>query len=287
MYVLCLLFRLSAKMAENQTENGRKNINDTSTSSLTGGNTSNINSGSSGGGGSGGGKSKSSKRSTTTTTAAANGNPSSLMHYHSCRYQTPQPTSKPASTGNGTGCHGNEQQLRGRRSLSTFPTSSSSYASVTTAATASASGGANTYNPLPTSRSNTFNNRYANIIYDHHDEYGSNPAHYCVSETEGDLDYFGSSSYYNNKESYLLHSHNGNYTTTTTATTYHGTHHVGNQTPDSPNYSIAYDDVEIFNRLTRDDLAIDNSRWLSEKPISVLQLDPADRAVLKIAGKSC
>ncbi len=31
-------------------------------------------------------------------------------------------------------------------------------------------------------------------------------------------------------------------------------------------------------------LQIDNQSWLSEKPISVLQLDPADRAVLKIAG---
>jgi hypothetical protein len=31
-------------------------------------------------------------------------------------------------------------------------------------------------------------------------------------------------------------------------------------------------------------LQIDNQSWLSEKPLSVLQLDPADRAVLKIAG---
>jgi hypothetical protein len=54
----------------------------------------------------------------------------------------------------------------------------------------------------------------------------------------------------------------------------------------SPNGSIiSYDDMELLNRLNRDDLSIDNMRWLAEKPISVLQLDPADRAVLKIAGK--
>ena len=53
----------------------------------------------------------------------------------------------------------------------------------------------------------------------------------------------------------------------------------------SPSYSIANDDLEIFNRLNREDLMIDHFRWLSEKPISVLQLDPADRAVLKIAGE--
>lgn len=52
----------------------------------------------------------------------------------------------------------------------------------------------------------------------------------------------------------------------------------------SPNYSISIDDIEAFNRLNREDLFVDNSRWLSEKPISVLQLDLADRAVLKIAG---
>jgi hypothetical protein len=56
----------------------------------------------------------------------------------------------------------------------------------------------------------------------------------------------------------------------------------------SPNGSIiSYDDMELINRLNRDDLSIDNMRWLAEKPISVLQLDPADRAVLKIAGKHC
>ena len=52
----------------------------------------------------------------------------------------------------------------------------------------------------------------------------------------------------------------------------------------SPSYSIANDDIEIFNRLNREDLMVDHFRWLSEKPLSVLQLDPADRAVLKIAG---
>lgn len=52
-------------------------------------------------------------------------------------------------------------------------------------------------------------------------------------------------------------------------------------------YSINYNynDIELFNRLNRDDLLIDNKMWLSEKPISVLQLDPADRAVLKIADQ--
>jgi hypothetical protein len=57
-------------------------------------------------------------------------------------------------------------------------------------------------------------------------------------------------------------------------------------TTNSPSYSIANDDIEIFNRLNREDLMVDHFRWLSEKPLSVLQLDPADRAVLKIAGKT-
>jgi hypothetical protein len=35
-----------------------------------------------------------------------------------------------------------------------------------------------------------------------------------------------------------------------------------------------------------DNLHIDHDKWVSEKPISILQLDPADRAVLKIAGKN-
>ena len=205
--------------------------------------------------------SSSSKQRSTTV------NSSSLMqHYHSCRYQTAQPTG-------GVGSN-HEQQLRGRRSLSTFPSS------------AQQSSWPN--QPLPTSRSNTFNNRYANVIYDHHDpEYSSNATtHYYISETEGGggggavVDYLDS---YYNKESYsnsAAAAAAANYAMATTC------HVQGSQlTPDSPNSSIAYDDVEIFNRLTRDDLAIDNSRWLSEKPISVLQLDPADRAVLKIAGK--
>jgi hypothetical protein len=52
----------------------------------------------------------------------------------------------------------------------------------------------------------------------------------------------------------------------------------------SPNISITCEDIEPFNRVDRDDLEVDNSEWLSEKPLSVLQLDAADRAVLKIAG---
>ena len=44
-----------------------------------------------------------------------------------------------------------------------------------------------------------------------------------------------------------------------------------------------YNEDEDLNHL----LQIDNQSWLSEKPISVLQLDPADRAVLKIAGNYC
>lgn len=54
---------------------------------------------------------------------------------------------------------------------------------------------------------------------------------------------------------------------------------------ESPTYSITYEDMEIFNRLTNEQLNVDNSRWLSEKPLSVLLLDSADRAVLKIADQ--
>ncbi|CAF0847703.1 unnamed protein product [Brachionus calyciflorus] len=44
-------------------------------------------------------------------------------------------------------------------------------------------------------------------------------------------------------------------------------------------------ELEYFNRVNRENLQIDNSEWLAEKPISVLHLDPADRAVLKIADQ--
>lgn len=61
---------------------------------------------------------------------------------------------------------------------------------------------------------------------------------------------------------------------------------ITSATTNSPSFSIANDDIEVFNRLNREDLMIDHFRWLSEKPLSVLQLDPADRAVLKIAGNA-
>ena len=70
---------------------------------------------------------------------------------------------------------------------------------------------------------------------------------------------------------YEYNSSNGNETSTTATT-------------NSPSASILTDEVEVFGRLNREDLMIDHFRWLSEKPLSVLQLDPADRAVLKIAG---
>ncbi|RNA25516.1 dystonin isoform X30 [Brachionus plicatilis] len=50
-------------------------------------------------------------------------------------------------------------------------------------------------------------------------------------------------------------------------------------------YSFDIDDSELFNRFDRNKLQIDNKDWLSEKPISILQLDSADRAVLKIADQ--
>jgi len=53
----------------------------------------------------------------------------------------------------------------------------------------------------------------------------------------------------------------------------------------SPTYSISCEDFEVFNRINPDQLMIDNMSWLAEKPISVLQLDMADRAVLKIADQ--
>lgn len=47
---------------------------------------------------------------------------------------------------------------------------------------------------------------------------------------------------------------------------------------------INLNDYDNDNELN-DDFNIDNKTWLSEKPISVLQLDLADRAVLKIADQ--
>lgn len=58
-----------------------------------------------------------------------------------------------------------------------------------------------------------------------------------------------------------------------------------NESPSS-NRSINYEDIEAAcNRVSKDQLSVDNTEWLSEKPISVLQLDAADRAVLKIADQ--
>ena len=53
----------------------------------------------------------------------------------------------------------------------------------------------------------------------------------------------------------------------------------------SPDYTITNEDLEKFNKVRSEDLNVDNSKWLEEKPLSVLQLDQPDRAVLKIAGK--
>ena len=60
---------------------------------------------------------------------------------------------------------------------------------------------------------------------------------------------------------------------------------ASNEKSNSPTFSINCEDIEIFNRLSKAELAVDNKAWLSEKPISVLQLDAADRAVLKIADQ--
>ena len=49
-------------------------------------------------------------------------------------------------------------------------------------------------------------------------------------------------------------------------------------------YILKNADLDKFNRMRDEDLNIDNTKWLEEKPISVLQLDQPDRAVLKIAG---
>lgn len=119
-------------------------------------------------------------------------------------------------------------QNRNRRSLSTFPSSSTNN-----------------------------NNVYPNPYYSNYDvefDYQNNCYYsYDVRDKVNDANYYTNSNSSNNKSN-------------------------------SPNYSIACDDIEIFNRLNREDLMVDHLRWLSEKPISVLQLDPADRAVLKIAG---
>jgi hypothetical protein len=44
-------------------------------------------------------------------------------------------------------------------------------------------------------------------------------------------------------------------------------------------------EISANKNIDVDFLNIDHDKWLSEKPLSILQLDPADRAVLKIAGK--
>lgn len=49
-------------------------------------------------------------------------------------------------------------------------------------------------------------------------------------------------------------------------------------------YSFNVDKTQFLNHFNNEKLIIDNNEWLSEKPISILQLDSADRAVLKIAG---
>ena len=52
----------------------------------------------------------------------------------------------------------------------------------------------------------------------------------------------------------------------------------------SDDYLVTSEDIEKFNKLKSEDLNIENSKWLENKPISVLHLDQPDRAVLKIAG---
>lgn len=53
----------------------------------------------------------------------------------------------------------------------------------------------------------------------------------------------------------------------------------------SDDYLVTSEDIDRFNKLKSEDLNIENSKWLENKPISVLHLDQPDRAVLKIAGK--
>jgi len=53
----------------------------------------------------------------------------------------------------------------------------------------------------------------------------------------------------------------------------------------SPEFMTKNCELDKFNKIRCEDLNIDDSRWLEEKPISVLQLDQPDRAVLKIADQ--
>jgi hypothetical protein len=65
-------------------------------------------------------------------------------------------------------------------------------------------------------------------------------------------------------------------------------YYYGSKTSDNlkDNYAIV-NDLEILGirNYSRDELNIDYNSWLSEKDISVLQLDQADRAVLQIADQ--
>lgn len=49
-------------------------------------------------------------------------------------------------------------------------------------------------------------------------------------------------------------------------------------------YPFKLEKIQFFNHSNANKMIMDNNEWLSEKPISILQLDSADRAVLKIAG---
>ncbi len=53
---------------------------------------------------------------------------------------------------------------------------------------------------------------------------------------------------------------------------------INNNSSKSSRTNISDDDIYDY-------LNIDTQKWMSEKPISILHLDAADRAVLKIAGK--
>jgi hypothetical protein len=96
----------------------------------------------------------------------------------------------------------------------------------------------------------------------------SESIHRPVSSGQFDLDWY----YYNLDRA------------TAAVNEYGGNGGAGKKKSSSPNISINCEDIEAFNRLDRENLEVDNDEWLSEKPISVLQLDAADRAVLKIAG---
>jgi hypothetical protein len=196
------------------------------------------------------------KSSTPISTNAATANTS---RNHSLHLEL-KPTGENYAT---TPTTNNAQNERSRRSLSTFPQLLN-------------------YTDANTNSKNEKSVRYYDkVVYD---QMTTTTTTLKSSSFKDEVYCYQKSNDSNNNDTCYANNNDSSTSNSTNTTTFYST--LNSNQDESPTYSISFDDMEIFNRLTHEQLNVDNSRWLSEKPLSVLMLDSADRAVLKIAGKT-